>query len=308
MFENWNMKKVVLYIVATMFISFGIGFGILASTSGGAVNLLNTAFSGGRFEVNQEKISQGNAITAINIEASSADIIIIPEDRSDVKAQLTGRVSSADIEPKLEMTLENDKLVISAKNKNVIVGINVSSNLQLKVYVPKGYEHSIKASTASGDISIKDFKLKEFICNVASGDLTINNITSENISCTSASGSLEGDNIISKTTSFKIVSGHVKLQKFKGELKGTSTSGKINVSYTEFDNDINLSSTSGDVKISLPKTSEFYLDARTTSGHIRCDFPITISENKKNNVLCGTVKSGTNKINIHVTSGDINID
>lgn len=307
MFENLNIKRIVIYLTAVMCISFGIGFAVLLATSWDSTGGFSSIFSGGRYEVNQEKTSHSSGLKKINIDATSADIVIIPEDRSDVKAQLTGRVSNREIEPKLEMILDNDRLAINAKLKNII-GININSDLQLKIYIPKNYEQSIQVSTASGDVEIRGFMLKEFICNVVSGDLKANDLTSEEISFTSASGSIEGSNITSKSTSFKIVSGNTKLQNFKGDLKGSSTSGKVRVTYATFDNNINLTSTSGDVLLSLPDNAEFYLDARTTSGDVSCSFPITISEKKKDNVLSGTVKSDKHKISIHVTSGDIEIE
>lgn len=339
MFKKWNMKKMAIYLLAIMCVSFGIGWCILVSTSGGTVNLLKGAFISGKFQVdqekkidisvpnnssvtnsnatnsnstsqsgdvNQEKSLQGKVLKSINLEVSSADIIIIPEDRTDVKAQLTGRVSNKDAEPKLEMNIENDRLVISAKSK-VVIGINVSSSLELKIYVPKNFEGSMQALTGSGDINIKDFKLKEFTGNVASGDLTIDNVTIDKFNFTSASGYLKGNNVVCKEASIKLISGDVELEQFKGQLKGSTTSGEIKVNYAEFNNDITLSSTSGDVKLSLPKASEFYLDARTTSGDVSCKFPITITEKEKDNVLRGTVKSDKNKISINVTSGDIDI-
>jgi len=328
MFEKWNMKKVVLYLVAIMCVSFGIGFGILASTGWGGINIAGSKYSvkqektqaisvqgnqqnkgetnSGSAEVNQEKTSEAKMVKDINIEVTSADINIISEDRQDVKAVLTGNVSNKEGEPQLKMDLADGKLLISVKTKSII-SFNFISNLQLNVYIPKNYENNLKVDASSAKVSIKDFKLKEYSCEVTSGDMTIENMTSDVISVKGSSGCLRGNNINTKTTSVKLTSGNITLDKFKGDLKGGCSSGNINVGYSEFNNNIDLSATSGNIKINLPAESEFYIDARATSGNVNCDFPITISGKQKDNHLCGTVKSDKNKITINVTSGNIRV-
>jgi len=335
MFEKWNMKKIVLYLLVVMGASFGIGLSILASTGWGGVN-----FGGSRYAVNQEKAqtintnkntgagqnsevnqqtstvqntevnqqntSEAKTVNDISIEADSSDINIISEDRQDVKAVLTGKASNKEVEPKLEMNLSNDKLFISVKTKSII-SINVNSNVQLNVYVPKDYKNNLKVKASSAKVNIKDFNLKEYSCEVTSGNMTIENMNSEVVSVKSSSGRLRGNNINSKRTSVNITSGAISIDKFKGDLQGGCTSGSIDISYAEFNNNIDLTAVSGNININLPKESEFYLDARAASGNVSCNFPITVSGEQKQNHIFGTVKSDKNKINIKVSSGNVYI-
>ena len=76
--------------------------------------------------------------------------------------------------------------------------------------------------------------------------------------------------------------------------------------YKNFNNKIDIDSVSGNTEIILDKESKFYLKAKTTSGDISCDFPITIKDNKKN-LLEGNVGTSSNNIIIKTTSGDIDI-
>jgi len=98
----------------------------------------------------------------------------------------------------------------------------------------------------------------------------------------------------------------MKVENFTGNLDFSSVSGDVSVSYAEFYNDINIKTTSGDSKIKLPENSEFFLDFKSTSGNVKSDFPITVTESRKNS-LRGTVGSSESRITGTSLSGDMNL-
>jgi lia operon protein LiaG len=327
MFSKWNIKKVVIGLTASMLISFGIGGIIFASTGRGGARFFideNGYISKGSNEVNQKKSNNGSSVNGsgevnqeksistqgvneFNVDITSGNIYIIPEDRTDVKATLTGFITPRDAEPRLEVSLSGDKLLIEAKIKGTVIS-NLNCNLELKVYIPKTYVSNLTLQSTSGNINIKDLNLKDFKCQLTSGKLKMDNLNLDNMIYNGTSGEISGNNISTKATTFKLISGNVKLDKFKGDLKGSSTSGKVYVSYDSFSNNINLSSISGEIAVRLPEESEFYLNAKATSGNVSCNFPIVLEGKQKNNVLIGTVKNDKNKINISLISGSISID
>ena len=102
-------------------------------------------------------------------------------------------------------------------------------------------------------------------------------------------------------------SGSVTIDKFAGDLDAKLSSGDIEISYINFNNDITMDSSSGDISISLPSDANFELDSETSSGKIICDYPITISGGQDRDQLKGIVGSGSNKISANASSGDISI-
>ena len=77
--------------------------------------------------------------------------------------------------------------------------------------------------------------------------------------------------------------------------------------YKNFNNNVDLQASSGRIELKLPDNAEFKLNARASSGRITCKFPITVSGEKKDNYLAGTVKSDKNSVTLNTSSGNINI-
>ena len=104
------------------------------------------------------------------------------------------------------------------------------------------------------------------------------------------------------------MSGDIRIKGFEGDIALKITSGKTAIDYASFDNTVQISSISGDVRLGLPQTAEFRLNARSTSGDIDCDFPITMTDSSgSRRSIEGTVGSGTNTVIIKTVSGDIDI-
>ncbi|KYH31580.1 hypothetical protein CLTEP_23630 [Clostridium tepidiprofundi DSM 19306] len=258
------------------------------------------------YSIDEEKNEKISGLNKLFINACS-DINIIPEDREDIKAHLHGDIT-CNFEPKLIMDLANDSIKIKLTEKTDNITIR-KSNLKLDIYIPKTYSDSININNISGRISVKNLKLNDFHINTVSGNTSIQNLTAEDFYYNAVSGDLDGKNVFTNAVKFTSVSGNIKLDKFKGNIKGKSVSGKIVLNYETFNNDINIKSTSGDINITLPHTSEFYLDAEVISGKINCDFPIKIeSSEKKGKKIKGTVRSNKNSIRIEGVSGNININ
>jgi lia operon protein LiaG len=90
-------------------------------------------------------------------------------------------------------------------------------------------------------------------------------------------------------------SGDLRVEDLQGGAKVKSASGEITLSYLEFNADLEVRSSSGDVKLLLTEAAQFRLEARASSGDIRCEFPVTLaganSEMSRHTVI-GTVGDG----------------
>jgi lia operon protein LiaG len=301
---KFNIKKLVLGLLAVMLIAYGIG-AIITFVSPRA------SFNGEKnsFDINDTKTSNLNGIKDIRVSVSSTSINIIPTSDNELKAHLNGNVISMGSysKPDLECYSSGDTLYVNVKNKS---GVNFgffSSSLKLDVYLPSAYSNELKLTSSSGSINVRDLKLTKLQCSASSGSTTIENVTTDNFDYSSSSGSLNANGLITKTSKLTSSSGSKRVSGFTGDLKATSSSGSTRIEYTNFDNNIDINASSGSVEVKLPETAAFYLDAGVSSGSIRSDFPITVTGSNDKHQLKGTVGSDKNKVKINTSSGSIRI-
>lgn len=183
-----------------------------------------------------------------------------------------------------------------------------NTDLKLDIYVPQDYSKNLTIESSSGDISIKDsINLDKVVIKTKSGDMNIYNLKAVSLEACAASGDFEGKDITVETVSVNASSGDVNIEDLNGDLSGVVSSGDINVANSEFNYNIDLTVSSGDAKVTIPKSSEFYIDAAASSGEITCEFPVVVEGKSHGNTLKGVVGNSKNKINIKASSGDIYI-
>lgn len=313
MFENINMKKVVIWLISIVIVCFGIGLLIFNITGGHkkVININNGNLINSRnskeYKLNDEKSGSINGITEINAESACADINIITEKRNDVKVHMYGSINGT-YEPKLYLNANGGNLEITTdKEKSGSFSI-FESNLKLDIYIPENYNKSLNIITSSGNIDVNKIKLKSISGISVSGKLNLNDIACEELKAKSTSGALSGNNVIANSADFKSVSGSIDFTKFKGDVDGESVSGKINIDYSEFNNTVELKCISGNIELSLPSASQFKIQSKSVSGKISCEFPVTIEGSQERNQLTGTAVSDKNSIILNTTSGSININ
>ena len=222
---------------------------------------------------------------------------------------MTGNVisSSSSFEPLLETNIQGSTLNISVKTQFLVMFGSYSSNLKLDVYIPESYAEDLRVESSSGSVDLGNMKLNDVSLKLSSGNLKIKNLSCNNFIYTCSSGSLNADSINAKASNLKTSSGQMSIGSLTGDLKANCSSGNIDISYLQFDNNIDIHVSSGSIELTLPENSEFVLDSKASSGSIACKFPITITEKQKNNLLRGTVKNDKNKITLNSFSGNIKI-
>lgn len=302
--KNWNMKKIVIMLLSIMVLSYGIGVIILYTSP-------KSIFKGetGRFSIDEEKTASAAGISEINVTTASTDINVVVSDTNEVRAHFYGNVTTSSYyeTPQLDFNLNGSTLNINVKNRtNMTFGFFMSS-LKVDITVPKSYNKSIKLASSSGEINIQNVNVESLSCSTSSGSTNIENVSADEFNHSSSSGDLKATGITTKQTKTTSSSGSRTLKKFTGGLSGSSSSGSIKVQYLTFSNDIKLNASSGSIEITLPNNSEFGLEVNTSSGGIKCAFPISIKDSGRHR-LSGTIGNGTNNISLNTSSGDIEIN
>ena len=118
-----------------------------------------------------------------------------------------------------------------------------------------------------------------------------------------SSGSTSGTRYLD----FETGSGSVHLHGLTGELKARTGSGNIEAEGRQT-GDWEIHTGSGGIRVRLPNDAKFELMARTSSGNVSTDFPITIQGTVNRRELSGSVNGGGPRLDLHTGSGSIHIE
>lgn len=278
-----KIKRIVLYLVAIMFISWGAAALIAHNTPDNWIE-----FKAGNLESIQESREFAiDDIDKIKLSTVSDDINIITEERPDIRIELSGKANKNDIE--LLASREGDELKIEVKHKpRIYFGFHGDSELNLSLALPPEYNGDMEISNTSGDLDLSEINTEEFTFNTVSGNLSASSINAQK-------------------TKLDSISGDIKIEKLSGDFDCKTISGDIELGYPAFTNNIDIETTSGSTVLQLPANAGFMLESESVSGNIKCDFPITISEQSKGKGLNGIVGKAANRIVFESVSGDLNI-
>lgn len=159
----------------------------------------------------------------------------------------------------------------------------------------------------SGNITAEDWNLDSGSLEAGSGNLKLTDIRSTGrLGLDVMSGVISGDDISASMIEGHAGSGNIRLKNVSGSFGMKSGSGNLDVEFLAPGNEIEAGSGSGRVELGLPAGTEFTLDARTGSGNIKSDFPITVTGSMNNRNLEGVAGNGGSRtVKLDASSGNI---
>lgn len=218
----------------------------------------------------------------------------------------------------------------SERQRNISISYDIQVPADVRLHSRTGSGHikiarvngPVDASTGSGGIDI-DEVASDARLQTGSGSIVINNVAGT-VRAHTGSGSIGGDRIGGKTASapagassfansgrsyldFETGSGNIRLQNIAGELKAHTGSGSIEAQGQQT-GDWDLNTGSGGIRVRLPESSKFNLMARTSSGSVSTDFPLTIQGTVNRHELSGSVNGGGPRLELHTGSGSIHVE
>ncbi len=268
-----------------------------------------------------------NEIDTLEITSVGAKIVVSLHD----EACITAEYDNPKDYPEFKAILTNKTLAF----KESISPLNIFNNkpaddYTITVKVPAVTYSKVKINTTSGGADISGITATDFELNTASGAIVINTYC-ENMKIQSASGNVTVTNPtdkVFKTLSTRTVSGNAEVCGCKAEsfsihsvsgntrycgVCGTGdisvTSGTVDVSYAEWNGDLNVSVISGNVNIALPTDAGMDLKFDGVSGIIKTD----IGNTKGSFMNLGRGTSGEfggenkHKVTVSLTSGNVTI-
>ena len=162
----------------------------------------------------------------------------------------------------------------------------------------------VKASTGSGSIRVDGVKGK-VRASTGSGGIRGTGIAGAVVAST-GSGSVRLEQPAPGGAEVKTGSGPIELSGVKGPLRAHSGSGSIRAE-GEPSGEWNLDVASGGVHLKLPSQAAFDFRARTASGHISIDHPLSVQGLIGKKEVQGKVRGGGPLVSVRTASGNIDV-
>ena len=214
------------------------------------------------------------------------------------------------------------------RNVSISYDITVPADTSLRSKTGSGSQNvmglngTVDASTGSGSVTLAHIGATARI-STGSGTVRINNVKGR-VDASTGSGSIEGSGIagafrgstgsgsirLQQTAPGDVEvstgSGSVELDGVKGAVRVGTGSGGVEVS-GEPTGRWSLHAGSGSVVVRLPAGTAFDLDARTDSGSVTADHPVTVQGTMKRGEMRGKVRGGGQLVELRTGSGNIRI-
>ena len=291
-------------------------------------------------------VSTGSGAITIN-RGSEGQVVIHATIRANDMGWFSGgdpaaRIKAIQDNPPIEQSgnvIRIGHFLDSDRQRNVSISYDIQVPQDVRLHSRTGSGHiriasingPVDASTGSGGIDVREVAADARL-QTGSGSIAINNVAGT-VRARTGSGSIGGDKIGGASTintagkfqgkampltsggtasgraylDFETGSGDIRLQNIAGELKAHTGSGSIEAEGQQT-GDWDINTGSGGIRVRLPDSSKFTLMARTSSGSISTDFPLTIQGTVSKRELSGSVNGGGPRLELHTGSGSIHIE
>lgn len=163
----------------------------------------------------------------------------------------------------------------------------------------------VRASTGSGGIEANSIK-GTVRANTGSGDIRALGVAGS-FNASTGSGDVHVEQTAKGDVEIETGSGSIEASGVHGTLRGRTGSGSIRAQ-GEMTGGWRLHTSSGSITVRLPQNAAFDLAARTSSGGINTDHPITVQGSIGRRELNGKVRGGGPLLELSTSSGSIHIE
>jgi len=199
-------------------------------------------------------------------------------------------------------------------------------NISIDYEVTAPADTRVTTRTGSGDQTLDGLRAR-IMLESGSGDLKLSNLEGE-VQVHTGSGDVTAHDLSGPFTG-EAGSGDIRVQDKSGDLRIRTGSGNIEVHDVnggvraeagsgdlsvegKAAGDWELSTGSGNVNVRLPSDAAFDVDARTSSGRLLVDPPVTMTVQgevgREQHSIRGKVRGGGHLVRIHTGSGDVHVE
>ena len=251
-----------------------------------------------------------NDITTVEVSSLGAKIVVIPQDRADIYVEYDNPKDS----PEFCAVLSGKTLTLKESFSFSIFGSKPAEGYTITVYLPlSAYFNDVKLQSASGSIKLTnplaDKEKQEQTVSLDKEETAPAKYVSKSVSVCTVSGNAVVSGYRAEEFGIHSVSGTTTVDGISGKGSISVTSGTVNVSYAEWNGDLNVSLISGNVNVSLPEDSGVNLSVSGVSGMVKTD----LGQEKGNFINLGKGTSGEfggankHQLTASLTSGTVTI-
>lgn len=227
-----------------------------------------------------------NDIEEVEISSIGAKITVSSTDETEITAEYANPCDK----PEFCAVLCGKRLTLKEKPAFKLFCPKNDGEYYITVRLPKTMYKKIKINSTSGGADISSVNAENFELNVVSGNVSVQNIQSEKYSINCVSG---------KTSYSGVV----------GEGNINVTSGNVDVTYAEWNNDLKISAVSGNINVTLPDDSGADIKFDGVSGTVKTNLNNTngsfMNLGRGTNGEFGG--SNKHKVNINLVSGKVTL-
>ena len=199
-------------------------------------------------------------------------------------------------------------------------------NISIDYEITAPADTTVSSHTGSGD-QMLDGLHSRITLESGSGDIKLSRIQGE-MNVHTGSGNVVADDVSGGFTGeagsgdirlhdrsgdvrIRTGSGNIELRELSGGLHAEAGSGDVTAE-GKLGGDWELRTGSGNVNVRLPSDTAFELEARTSSGNLHIDAPVTMTiqgnVGREQHAISGKVRGGGHLVAVHTGSGDIHIE
>jgi hypothetical protein len=294
-----------------------------------AVVILATSVAFAREEGTFQRTLSVNGPVDLEVTTGSGDITV--STGGDTQVQVSARVvvgdnwmGSDNAKDKLNRIIKNPPIAQDGntirigriqdqslrRNVSISYSITVPAATTLRTQTGsgnqtvEGVKGAVSASTGSGDVRLSRIT-GEVRANTGSGSIHAKAIAGA-FSGNTGSGDIEVQQAAPGRISVQTGSGSAVIENAVGALHAETGSGDITAGGRPT-GPWDLRTGSGNVTLDLPQEAAFRLDARTSSGDIKVDHPVTMQGSLNRHEVRGMVRGGGALLEIRTGSGDIRV-
>jgi hypothetical protein len=271
----------------------------------------------------EKKYSVGEH-ASINLDTDVGEVVIEQgsTDEVEITVDISGtsrRVEQFDV----QITNNGNEVSISGKIDDGSIFKWNMGDLNVKYHILTPKKSDVRGSTAGGDVNISGL-IGEVKFNTSGGNIAVETLEGD-IDVGTSGGNVYAKDIKGKLklqTSGGTVEcervegdldagtsgGNVKVSDTKGGAVRTETSGgDITITLTGQNKGIDAHTSGGDILIYVQDNIAATLDASTSGGRVKCEFPITVEGDIDESALHGDINGGGSVIRAETSGGDIKI-
>ena len=244
-----------------------------------------------------------NEIDKVEIGSIGAKIIVKRHEEEAIVAEYDNPRDT----PEFAATISGKTLSLKEKLSLSIFGSKPAEGYSITVYLPDKFYEQLAVNTASGEINVNAY-FENITVQSASGNITLTNPTgkpAKSLHTCTVSGNARVVDYKAEKFNLHSVSGRTVYSGASGAGKVAVTSGTVEVSYSEWNADLDVSAISGSVNLTLPKDSGLDISFSGISGTVKTD----LGNERGSFVNLGKGTSGEfggenkHKLNVNLTSG-----